>query len=670
MGYRVWDMRFFQRFSLSFPWLAFPPVRSCVSNSTRLYIARLTNIPTLWSVFPQITLSKKNIIQLTKILLIIHCLLPTENFLLPMANAQIGTWKTHFNYLNAKDLAIVGKNIYCVSENGFFYYDTVEKQTVKLSKIDGFSETGIAKIGYNSSLKTLVIAYQTGNIDLLTINEKGEPAKITNIPLLKESTSIQGNKAANHIQFKDKIAYLAYDFGLVLLNVEQQDIRETYQNLGDNGSSINIYKTVFTPDSIYLSTSQGIRAAKFASNINLQYFGNWKSLITKRLAISNFQNGIILASDLGEIFTYQNGKYGNFSKFSGKIDDIELVNNQEYFIKTVSSVNVLNSTNFGVNKISESKIQQPQQLKSEAVGKYWIADYKSGLLSNTEGTFKSYSPISLDTLYQNRRDSIVLDLDGNRWIRQGNFGGILVISPKNQRKFIFTEVGSGNLPSNTVKSLALDRDGQMWVGTDKGVVVFDSPSAVFSGKNFDAYTPVFERRRLLGNETVTAIAIDGGNRKWLGTKNGIFLFSPDGAELVSNFNEKNAPLPTNEISYITAELNTGEVYIRTPKGMVSYRGTATEGNLKQDESAVKVFPNPVRPDFEGQIGIEGLVENAFVKITDIAGNLVYETRANGGTAVWNGKTLTGGRVETGIYLIFSANKKGEETLVSRLAVVK
>jgi hypothetical protein len=591
-------------------------------------------------------------------------------FLLPTANAQIGTWRTHFNYLNTKDLAIVEEDIYGVSENGFFYYDTEAKQAVKLSKIDGFTETGIEKIAYNSPLKTLVIAYQTGNIDLLIVNIKGEPAKIVNIPLLKESTSIQGNKEVNHIQFKDKIAYLSYDFGLVVLDIEKQDIRETYQNLGNNGSIINIYKTVFTRDSIYLSTSQGIRSARFASNVNLQFFGNWKTLITKNLSISNFQNGIILASDLGEIFTFQNGKYGNFMKFSGKIEDVELVNNQEYFVKTFNSISILNNTNLQITKINESKIQQPRQLKSETIGKYWIADYKNGLLSNSEGSYRSYSPTGLDTLYQTRRDSIVVDLDGNRWIRQGDFGGILVISSKNQRQFIFSGVGSGNLPSNSVKSLAIDRDGQMWVGTDKGVVVFDNPNAVFNGKNFDAYTPVFERRRLLGNETVTSIAIDGGNRKWMGTRNGIFLFNPDGTELVSNFNEKNSPLPSSEISYITAEPNTGEVYIRTPKGMVSYRGTATEGSLKQDESGVKVFPNPVRPDFEGQIGIEGLVENAFVKITDIAGNLVFETRANGGTAVWNGNTLSGGRVETGIYLIFSSNKKGEETLVSRLAVVK
>ena len=630
--------------SLLSKWLVckalFKPIQKCSSNSNRLTTFRLM-----------------------KLLVIIHCVLPNTN-------AQIGTWQTHFNYLNAKDLAIVEKNIYCVTENGFFYYDTVEKQTIKLSKIDGFTETGIAKIGYNSVLKTLVIAYQSGNIDLLTVNAKGEPFKIINIPLLKESSSIQGNKAVNHIQFKGKIAYLAYDFGLVVLDIEKQDIRETYQNLGNNGSPITIYKSVFTPDSIYLSTSQGIRGAKFSSNINLQFFGNWKTLINQNLLLSNFQNGIILGSNLGEIFTYQHGKYGNFIKFSGKIEDIELVNNQEYFIKTLNAANILNSTNLNVNKITENKIQQPRQLKSELVGKYWIADYKNGLISNSEGTYKSYSPISLDTLYQIRRDSIVLDLEGNRWIRQGYSGGILVISPKNQRQFVSTGVGLGSLPSSNVKSLALDRDGQMWVGTDKGVVVFDNPSAVFSGKNFDAYTPVFERRRLLGNENVNSIAIDGGNRKWMGTKNGIFLFSPDGTELVINFTEKNAPLPTNEISYITAEPKTGEVYIRTPKGMVSYRGTATEGSLKQDESVVKVFPNPVRPDFDGQIGIEGLVENAFVKITDVVGNLVYETRASGGTAIWNGRTLTGQRVETGIYLIFSGNKKGEETLVSRLAVVK
>ena len=626
----------------------------------------------LWRMSPLTTVQKpsacfrclclhKRIIQLAPLFLFLISNIPTY--------AQIGTWRTHFNYLTTKDLAIVENKIYAVSENGFFYYDTFEKQAIKLSKIDGFTETGIAKIAYNSPLKTLLIAYQSGNIDLLKVKSNGDPEKITNISLLKESTSIQGNKRANHIEFKDKVAYLAYDFGLVLLDIEKQDIRETYQNLGDNGSLIAIYKTVFTPDSIYLSTSQGIRGAKFAQNINLQFFGNWKTVIPQNLSITNFQNGLLTASNSGEINSYQNGKFNIFTKFLEKIENIENINNQEYFIKTFNSINILNTISFKISKISENKIQEPQQLKVDGQGKYWIADYRNGLLSNSAGNYKSFSPNSLDTLYQTRRDSVITDLDGNRWSRRGDYGGIVVTNVKNQSIYVSTGAGSGNLPSLNVKTLALDKDGQIWVGTDRGVVVFDNPSAVFRGKNFDAYTPVFERRRLLGNETVTSIAIDGGNRKWMGTRNGIFLFNTDGTELVINFTEKNSPLPTNEISYITAE-PAGEVYIRTPKGMVSYRGTATESGLKQEENAVKVFPNPVRPDFEGTIGIEGLVENAFVKITDVAGNLVYETRANGGTATWNGRTLQGNRVETGVYLIFSANAKGEETCVSRLAVVK
>ena len=139
-------------------------------------------------------------------------------------HAQIGTWRTHFNYLNTKDLAIVESKVYAVSENGFFYYDTVEKQAVKLSKIDGFTETSIVKIAYNSSLKILLIAYQSGNIDLLRIKTNGNPDKITNISLLKESTAIQGNKQANHIEIKDKLAYLAYDFGLVVLRSEERRV--------------------------------------------------------------------------------------------------------------------------------------------------------------------------------------------------------------------------------------------------------------------------------------------------------------------------------------------------------------------------------------------------------------------------------------------------------------
>jgi ligand-binding sensor domain-containing protein len=584
------------------------------------------------------------------------------------AQTPIGSWQTYFNYSKTKQICIVGNKVYCISENGLFYYDKIENQALKLSKIDGLNEIGIAKIYYVASKQKIIIAYLSGNIDLLSLSPEGDPSSITNIPLLKEST-IQGNKQVNHIAFKDNLAYLAYDFGLVILDVIKQDIKETYQHLGDNGSVIAIYKTVFANDSIYLSTSQGIRQAKYTSNINLQFFGNWTTLFSTKSTLSTWQNGLIIADEIGKIFTYQNGKTSQIINTFHSIDVLEAIKENVYFVLIGTSISLLdlNVNNFG--SLSSTMIQVPKDLQIDAQGKYWIADFKNGLLSNLEGTFKSFSPKSLDTLYHTRKDSIVSDTDGNLWIRNISVGGIIVKNKNNQQQYISTGIGFGNLPSTNIKTLALDKDGQMWVGTDKGVVVFDSPTNVFSGKNYDAYTPIFEKRRLLGNEVVSSIAIDGGNRKWMGTSNGLFLFSPDGTELITKFTETDSPLPSNEISYITID-KTGEVFIQTSKGLVSYRGTATESSPIQSENTVKVFPNPVRPDFEGIIGIEGLVENAFVKITDATGNLVYQTQANGGTAVWNGKTITGKKAETGVYLIFSGNTQGEETLVSRLAIIK
>lgn len=605
-------------------------------------------------------------------LILFGCLINVFPFFRINISAQvpIGTWQTYFKYSNAKDVAIVQDKIYCISENGFFYYDKSNNESTKLSKIDGLSEIGGAKIAYASTQNTLIVAYQSGNIDLLKLNQKAEPSSISNISLLKESSSILGNKIVNHIAVKNNLAYLAYDFGLVILDLEKEEIKETYQNLGDNGTSIKIYKTEFSVDSIFLATSIGIRKAKFASNINLQFFGNWTSLNTEKSTFTSWQNGLLIASETGKVYSYVNGILSGVLVISDKIEVLDKIVGNKYFIITNGVLNILDMDLLTFSRVTDVKIQQPQFLRADSQGKYWIADYTNGLLSNLEGSYKSYNPTSLDTLFQARKDSVVLDSDGNTWIRGSGFGGIIVKNVSSQQKFVTTGVGLGNLPSTNVKTMALDKDGQMWVGTDKGVVVFDNPSAIFSGKNFDAYTPVFERRRLLGNETVTSIGIDGGNRKWMGTLNGIFLFSQDGTELVANFTESNTPLPSNNINYITLEQKTGNVFIRTAKGLVSYRGTATESSDSQGELSVKVFPNPVRPDFEGQIGIEGLVENAFVKITDVVGNLVFETQANGGTAVWNGKTLQGKRVETGIYLIFSANAKGEQTLVSRLAVIK
>jgi len=157
---------------------------------------------------------------------------------------------------------------------------------------------------------------------------------------------------------------------------------------------------------------------------------------------------------------------------------------------------------------------------------------------------------------------------------------------------------------------------------------------------------------LLGNENIKTIAVDGGNRKWFGTNNGVFVQSSDGESQIHVFHAKNSPLFDNQIIDIGIDHAEGEVFIATNKGILSYKGEATEGGRLHSNN-ILVFPNPVRPEYQGPIAIRGLAENALVKITDINGFLVFETRAIGGQALWDGNDLNGKRASTGVYLVFS-----------------
>ena len=199
------------------------------------------------------------------------------------------------------------------------------------------------------------------------------------------------------------------------------------------------------------------------------------------------------------------------------------------------------------------------------------------------------------------------------------------------------------MPINNVNSLAVDLDGDVWVGTNQGVVVFECGSNVFDPNcqgskrivqvdGFNAY--------LLETEIVTAIAVDGANRKWFGTKNGVFVQSPTGEEQIAFFDKDNSPLFDNTITDIAIDQINGEVFIGTANGLISLRYDATKGEVVNSKS-VYAFPNPVRPDYDGPIAIKGLARDADVKITDINGQRVYETKALGGQAIWDGKDYNG-----------------------------
>jgi hypothetical protein len=270
----------------------------------------------------------------------------------------------------------------------------------------------------------------------------------------------------------------------------------------------------------------------------------------------------------------------------------------------------------------------------------------------------------------------------NKWIANNrgvglyvyNEGANLASEGDDLVKVLTREKGKGALPSTNVLCMALDNNGEMWVGTDQGLCIIGDPTAVFSTdsrRSYDARQVIFNTGSFnsifLGTDAIYCIKVDGANRKWIGTRNGVWLVSEDGYTVIRNFTTENSPLLANTVYDIGIFEETGEVFFATEKGIVSYAGDATKAD--ETHGTVVVYPNPVRPQYTGQITIRGLADKSNVKITDIAGNLVFEATANGGLATWDGRNFSGKRASTGVYLIYSSNADATETYVTKLMFI-
>ena len=277
---------------------------------------------------------------------------------------------------------------------------------------------------------------------------------------------------------------------------------------------------------------------------------------------------------------------------------------------------------------------------------------------------------------------LTIDYFGNKWfvidgvglIGYNDNGTIETISDD---KIVTLNTGqsTGALPSETVNAIATDFDNNLWIGTDNGfAVLYGADNAFDAGPNeYNAQRIKIEYEGnveyVLGNTAISDIEVDGANRKWIATVNsGLILLSSDGTTVITQFTTENSPLISNNIFDITIDQASGELYIITDKGLISYRTDATYED--PDYKSVTVFPNPVRPDFDGPITMQGIRYDSDIKITDVAGNLVYKTTSNGGTATWNGKTLTGERAATGVYLIWTAPNEGKGRKVGKVLIIR
>ncbi len=349
----------------------------------------------------------------------------------------------------------------------------------------------------------------------------------------------------------------------------------------------------------------------------------------------------------------------------------------------VTTFNQTNTGNDGLETIfptdpPEQNIRV-EQSAYDSNGNLWMTNavIKDPLkVMKAGGSWQSYNMENILIDYFDARFmKLVIDKNNTKWMATRSDGLIGFNENFNNGEFrkIFTGADTGNLPSAAVQAVAIDKRNQMWIGTRAGLRILSSVDRFTSGDPLNTFFIVIEEEEtgaeLLDDQFITDIVVDGANNKWIGTLDaGVFLFSPNGQETIHQFTSANSPLPSNSINDIDINSATGEVFFATTGGLVSFKGNAI--NPSDDLNNVVVYPNPVRPEYEGTVKITGLLDKANIKITDIEGNLVYETISQGGTIEWDTRAFGKYKVASGVYMIFIAAQDGLETKVKKVMIIR
>jgi hypothetical protein len=396
-----------------------------------------------------------------------------------------------------------------------------------------------------------------------------------------------------------------------------------------------------------------------------------------------------------QVFIHENNSW--YSEISYTLNDAmrvlpDPINNNHYYVSSWGAglaeyennilVNTYNDSNSPLKTIIPGRpFSRICGLAMDKSRNIWVTQtsvpVSIHVLKNDGKWITNPAPIDAPTI-----GDIIITRSGFKWIILPRGFGLFILDDNNTPE-IFTDDrykkmlvrdNEGNIIS-MVYSLAEDLDGNIWVGTDQGPAVYYNPDKIFEDdpRAFRIIIPRDDGTGLgdylLKSEIITSIAVDGANRKWLGTySSGAYLLSADGTKKLANYTEENSPLYSNYIVSLAIDDKSGEVWMGTAKGVISLRGDATTGAAEFKN--VYTFPNPVKSDFKGNVTITGLMRDSRIKITDISGNLVYETVSDGGQATWNLKTYNGERVSTGVYIVFCASSDGKASFVTKMLVIK
>ncbi len=411
-----------------------------------------------------------------------------------------------------------------------------------------------------------------------------------------------------------------------------------------------------------------------------------KSVDNKIFAIPSFQtiNGLPLRNNTG-FSVFENGQWLNYNSTGYPQTESIPVFLDISGVSFKSNKIILSSYGYGLLEWSDAEFSIIDESNSPLVNSsppnrnVLIADIDgqngkiSVLNNNTSSSLHLYDKDNSWTSYTpssavSDAKQVVSTPWGDQWMSINPVaGGGIVVFASSINEARLKSNGIGTIPNNNINQILLDKEDKIWVATTKGVVYYLFPYSIINDPSQEAVTPIINSQLLFNNENVNCLAVDGGNRIWMGTNKGAWLFDNDGSELIEHFTTENSPLLSDVVTNIAINYLSGEVFFNTQSGLISYRGT---GTVTGTYVAPKIFPNPVAPGFTGIITIEGVPTNSALKITDSSGRLVANIEANGNTAVWDMNNVYSTEIRTGVYFVFVFNEDGSSTQFGKIAIIK
>lgn len=498
----------------------------------------------------------------------------------------------------------------------------------------------------------------------------------TSLSLIAQTTSDESDNypyEANTAQvFENELYIGTADFGI--LNSQLSTIEE-FQEIHPEGPLSNIVFSISILNNHvwvvyggYTSSFNPILLQKGASHFNGT---NWVNIPYHQNAITERALSHVSIDPFHE----------NRAYISSYNDGMVVIENDEVIAHW-------DDTNSALESIAEYYSIRIGDSVFDEEGNLWITNIGVSDQLKKYSASGEWSSYDLSSLYSGTgygMQGMLIDKTDNIWMGTWKGGAYVVDKNVTKKTKLTTNETTGNLPDDTVQSLAVDTNNSVWIGTLKGLVVFNSSSSFFDQATYAANPVVIESGEddgfgiaLLGTQTINAICVDGANNKWFGTDNGGVLYTnPSGRETFLQFDKSNSPLPSNKILNIEFDEISGKVIFATDKGIVSYKsGVAPYGDRLEE---VYAFPNPVLEEHEfvsiaGRNG-SNIPNGTNVKILDAAGRLVHETNVvsglepYGGKVTWDKTNLAGNKVASGIYIVLLITDDSSETTMTKIAIV-